>query len=162
MLASMPMNCSSKANRVRSDRCALWSTKLTLLAFQWRAPLTHFGLSWPLLPLLSIHSEHLMVILTYTLALSNYAHSILSSLPAFEIPAGSKNMPHMSSEDEKRTTAGLARAVDLLCQASGVAEWAAEHVCLQVESLKSVSSGRLGKGKWPAESSRETFRALSM
>ncbi|EAL20627.1 hypothetical protein CNBE3350 [Cryptococcus deneoformans B-3501A] len=130
--------------------------------FQWRAPLTHFSFSSPLLPLASIHSEHLMVVLTYALALSNYAHSILASLPAFEIPAGPKAMPHMSSEDEKRTTAGLARAVDLLCQASGVAEWAAENVCLQVEPLKGVSSGRLGKGKWPAESSRETFKALSM
>ncbi|TYJ53010.1 pH-response regulator protein palC [Cryptococcus floricola] len=130
--------------------------------FPWRAPLTHYNMSPPLLSLPSIHSEHLMVILTYSLALSNYAHSILQSLPAFEIPAGSKSMPHMSTEDEKRTTAGLARAVDLLCQASGVAEWASENVCLKVEPVKSAMGGRLGKGRWPAETSRETFKALSM
>ncbi|WVQ74937.1 hypothetical protein IAR50_004545 [Cryptococcus sp. DSM 104548] len=130
--------------------------------FPWKTPLTHYNMSPPLLSLPSIYSEHLMLILTYSLALSNYAHSILQSLPTFEIPAGTKSMPHMSAEDEKRTTTGLARAVDLLCQASGVAEWASENVCLNVEPVKSANGGRLGKGRWPAETSRETFKALSM
>ncbi|WVF72821.1 pH-response regulator protein palC [Kwoniella sp. CBS 6097] len=130
--------------------------------FPWSSPLTHYTLSTPTLPLLSIHSEHLFVILTYVLALSNYAHSILASLPNFEPKPGSHSMPHMSAEDEKRTTAGLSRAVDLLCQASGVADWAAENVCLVVEPIKNASAGRVGKGKWPAESSRETFKGLSM
>ncbi|KAK8854775.1 pH-response regulator protein palC [Kwoniella newhampshirensis] len=130
--------------------------------FPWRAPLTHYTMSIPLLPLLSIHSEYLMCILTYTLALSNYAHSILSSLPTFELQPGSKIAPHMSTEDEKRTTAGLGRAVDLLCQAGGVAEWAAENVCLDIEPVKTACGGRVGKNRWPAESSRETFKGLSM
>ncbi|OCF37950.1 pH-response regulator protein palC [Kwoniella heveanensis BCC8398] len=130
--------------------------------FPWSSPLTHYALSTPTLPLLSIHSEHLFVILTYVLALSNYAHSILSALPTFEPKPGSHTMPHMSTEDEKRTTAGLSRAVDLLCQASGVADWAAENVCLVVEPIKNANAGRVGKGKWPAESSRETFKGLSM
>ncbi|WWD19079.1 pH-response regulator protein palC [Kwoniella shandongensis] len=133
--------------------------------FPWRAPLTHYTMTSPLLPLISIHGEHLFVILTYTLALSNYAHSILASLPVFELQAGASKSagaaPHMSTEDEKRTAAGLTRAVDLLCQASGVAEWAAENVCLTVEPIKSASGGRLGKHRWPAESSRETFMGLS-
>ncbi|WVR00020.1 pH-response regulator protein palC [Kwoniella sp. CBS 9459] len=130
--------------------------------FPWSSPLTQYALSTPTLPLISIHSEHLFVILTYVLALSNYAHSILASLPTFEPKPGSHTMPHMSTEDEKRTTAGLSRAVDLLCQASGVADWTAENVCLVVEPIKNASAGRLGKGKWPAESSRETFKGLSM
>ncbi|WVR07500.1 pH-response regulator protein palC [Kwoniella sp. DSM 27419] len=132
--------------------------------FQWTSPLTHYTLSSPSLPLLSIHAEHLFVILTYTLALSNYAHSILASLPSFEpsSSAGSSTSYHMSNEDEKRTTAGLSRAVDLLCQAAGVADWAAENVCLLVEPVKNASGGRVGKGKWPAETSQETFKGLSM
>ncbi|WVO13475.1 hypothetical protein L204_101094 [Cryptococcus depauperatus] len=130
--------------------------------FPWCAPLTHYGFSQPLLPLLSIYSEHLMVILAYMLGLSNYAHSILSSLPPCEHSTLSKTQSHMSTEDEKKTTAGLTRAVDLLCQASGVADWAADNVCLQLEPVRSASGGRLRKDKWPAETSRETLKALSM
>ncbi|WRT68416.1 uncharacterized protein IL334_005392 [Kwoniella shivajii] len=131
-------------------------------SFPWTSPLTHYALSPPLLPLPSIHSEHLFVLLTYTLALSNYAHSILASLPTIEHkPGTSTSHMHMSNEDEKRTTTGLSRAVDLLCQASGAAEWTAENVCLQVEPVKNAN-GRVGKGKWPIEVGRETFKGLSM
>lgn len=102
--------------------------------------------------------------MTYTLALSNFAYSILAALPAFEpkssAAAGSASQ-HMSTEDEKRTTAGLARAVDLLCQASGVAEWAAENVCSYLDSAR-IASGRVGKSRWPIETNRETFRGLAM
>ncbi|OCF57248.1 pH-response regulator protein palC [Kwoniella mangroviensis CBS 10435] len=130
--------------------------------FPWTSPLTQYKLSPPLLSLPSIHSENLFVLLTYTLALSNYAHYILSSLPTYEKESVSRNL---SSEDEKRITAGLSRAVDLLCQASGLADWIAENVSLQVEPIKNALGGRLaGKGgnRWPVESNRETFKGLSM
>ncbi|WVW85602.1 hypothetical protein I302_107640 [Kwoniella bestiolae CBS 10118] len=130
--------------------------------FPWTSPLTSYKLSPPLLPLPSIHSEHLFVLLTYTLALSNYAHYILSSLPTYEKESVSRNL---SSEDEKRITAGLSRAVDLLCQASGLADWVAENVILQVEPIRNALGGRLagkGGGRWPVESGREVFKGLSM
>lgn len=100
--------------------------------------------------------------LTYTLALSNFAYSVLAALPAFEPrPGASPTSAAMSTEDEKRTTAGLARAVDLLCQASGVADWTAENVCSHLDSAR-IASGRVGKSRWPIETNRETFRGLAM
>ncbi|KAK4688581.1 hypothetical protein P7C73_g1522, partial [Tremellales sp. Uapishka_1] len=123
--------------------------------FPWRAPLTQTNGSTPLF-LPSFHSEHLFVLLTYILALSNYAHSILASLPDL----ATSNL--LSKDDEKRTTAGLSRAVDLLCQGAGIAEWAAENVAPSVEGLRVGSGGRLGRAKWPVESSAETFKGLSM
>nr|XP_018261508.1 pH-response regulator protein palC [Kwoniella dejecticola CBS 10117]OBR83666.1 pH-response regulator protein palC [Kwoniella dejecticola CBS 10117] len=130
--------------------------------FPWSSPLTSYTLSSPLLQLPSIHSEHLFVLLTYILALSNHAHSILASLPSFEPSPGQKSVPHMSAEDDKRTTAGLSRAVDLLCQASGIADWVSENVSLKIDSVKQASGGRVGGQKWPIESNRETFKGLSM
>jgi hypothetical protein len=56
----------------------------------------------------------------------------------------------------------LARAVDLLCQASGVAEWTAEEVCGKVEGVRIGSGGRVGKYRWPIEVSAETMRGLAM
>lgn len=133
---------------------------LTLSVFSWRSSLTQSS-STPLLPLPSFHAEHLFVLVTYTLALSNYAHSILASLPTFEPSPGSSSVPHMTSEDEKRTTAGLARAVDLLCQAAGIAQWAAENVCPGLDGIRSAT-GRVGKHRWPIETSAESLRGLSM
>ena len=121
-------------------------------AFQWRPSLTSY-VSLPTLPLPSIHAEHLFVLLTYTLALSNYAHSILATLPT---PSD-----HVTADEEKRITAGLARAVDLLCQAAGIAEWTAENVCPLVDSVRNAS-GRLGKYRWPVETGAEAFRGLAM
>lgn len=109
----------------------------------------------------SIHAEHLMVLLTYTLALTNYAHSILASLPSYEPSPGSNAKPHLTAEEEKRAAAGLARAVDLLCQASGVAQWTAENVCPKLDGVKKAI-GRLGKSKWPVETQEDSYRGLSM
>nr|XP_019011489.1 pH-response regulator protein palC [Kwoniella pini CBS 10737]OCF50270.1 pH-response regulator protein palC [Kwoniella pini CBS 10737] len=130
--------------------------------FPWTSPLTSYTLSSPILHLPSIHSEHLFVLLTYVLALSNHAHSILDALPSFEPNPGQKSIPHMSKEDDQRTTAGLSRAVDLLCQASGIAEWTSENVSLKVDPVKQACGGRVGGQKWPIESNRETFKGLSM
>lgn len=110
----------------------------------------------------TIHAEHLMVLLTYTLAVSNYAHSILASLPSYEpSPGASTSKAHVTSEDEKRIAAGLARAVDLLCQASGVAQWTAENVCPKLDGVKKAV-GRLGKSRWPLEGGEDAYRGLSM
>ena len=117
-------------------------------------------MSAPLLPLPSIHYEHLFVLVTYTLALSNYTAAILAGLPKFEPKQGEPR--HMSKEDEKRTTAGLARAVDLLCQAAGAAEWASQTVLPSLESVRTISGGRAGKHRWPIEAGPESFRGLSM
>jgi len=68
----------------------------------------------------------------------------------------------MSSDDEKKTSAGLARVVELLCQASGVADWAAETVAPLVEPVRAASGGRVGKNKWPVEVTAEALRGLSM
>lgn len=127
--------------------------------FQWRPPLTQYTVSAPLLPLPSIHCEHLFVLLAYILALSNYAATILASLPSFEPKQGESR--HMTTEDEKRTTAGLARAVDLLCQAAGVAEWTAENVIPSLEPIRATSGGRAGKYRWPIEAGPEFFRGLA-
>jgi hypothetical protein len=97
--------------------------------------------------------------LTYALSLSNYAHSVLKSLP---FPSADGPASAMSTEDEKRVTAGLARAVDLLCQAAGVADWTAEHVCPAVETSRTSSGGKIGKGKWPLDIGSETLRGLVM
>lgn len=123
--------------------------------FHWRSPLTHYTISTPLLPLHSLHSEHLFVLVAYILALSNYAASILASLP--QIQGG-----HLTTEEEKRTTAGLARAVDLLCQAAGVADWTAENVIIVLDPIRTASGGRIGKHRWPIEASAEALRGLSM
>jgi hypothetical protein len=116
---------------------------LTLSVFSWRSSLTQSSSS-PLLPLPSFHAEHLFVLVTYTLALSNYAHSILASLPTFEPSAGSSSVPHMTSDDEKRTTAGLA-----------------ENVCPGLDGIRSAT-GRVGKHRWPIETSGESLRGVSM
>jgi len=113
----------------------------------------------PLLPLPSIYFEYLFTLLTYTLALSNYAASILASLPSFEPRQGESR--HMTADDEKRTTAGLARAVDLLCQAAGVADWTAENVVASLDPIRATTGGRAGKYRWPIEAGPEFFRGLS-
>ena len=113
----------------------------------------------PLLPLPSIYFEYLFTLLTYTLALSNYAASILASLPSFEPRQGESK--HMTADDEKRTTAGLARAVDLLCQAAGVADWTAENVVASLDPIRATTGGRAGKYRWPIEAGPEFFRGLS-
>lgn len=109
----------------------------------------------------SIHAEHYFVLLTYTFALSNYAHSILAGLPTFETNGGS-GVPNITAEDEKKTSAGLARAVDLLSQAAGVAEWASVNATPQLEAPRTAAGGRVGRAKWPVETGSEAFRALSM
>jgi hypothetical protein len=109
----------------------------------------------------SIQAEQLMVMFTYILALSNYAYSILESLPSFEPSPGSLSKAHMTAEDEKRTAAGLARAVELLCQASGIAKWTADELCPKLDGVKKAM-GRLGKHKWPIEASEDACRGLSM
>lgn len=110
----------------------------------------------------TIHSEHVFVVLTHILATSNYAHAILAGLPVFEPPANSSTSLttlHMSTEDEKKTTAGLARAVDLLCQAAGIADWACDHVVPVLNFVKGSNSKRI---PWPLETGVEAFRGLSM
>jgi hypothetical protein len=67
----------------------------------------------------------------------------------------------MTTEDEKRTTSGLARAVDLLCQSAGVAEWTAENVVPSLDPIRATSGGRAGKHKWPIEAGPEFFRGLA-
>ncbi|BEJ13806.1 hypothetical protein CspHIS471_0309800 [Cutaneotrichosporon sp. HIS471] len=129
--------------------------------FPWASSLTRYAVSAPLLPFPSIHAEHHFVLLVYTIALCNYAASILSSLPIFE--STGRGVPALSTEDEKKTTAALSRAVDLLSQASGVADWAATNVAPQLEEGRKATGGRVGKGyKWPVETGPEGFRGLSM
>ncbi|EIW67251.1 hypothetical protein TREMEDRAFT_33779 [Tremella mesenterica DSM 1558] len=128
--------------------------------FQWRSSLTSYSLTTPLLPFPSMHAEHLFVMLTYSLALVNHAHHVLNSLPKFEPPPGQK--ASMTSEEEKRTTAGLAKGVDLLSQAAGVMEWTAGEVVPLVEMARVAAGGRIGKGRWPVECGSETMRGLAM
>lgn len=108
------------------------------------------------------------MLVAYALALNNYARLILDSLPVGALGTGgggsvSVSAQRLTADEEKRTAAGLARAVDLLCQAAGVMQWAADTVCPAVESAR-AASGRLGKGKvkWPAETGAEACRGLSM
>lgn len=129
--------------------------------FLWASSLTRYPVSAPLLPFPTIHAEHHFVLLVYTIALCNYADSILSSLPTFE--SSGRGVPTLSTEDEKKTTAALTRAVDLLSQASGVADWAATNVTPQLDEGRKATGGRVGKGtKWPVETGPEGFRGLSM
>lgn len=48
----------------------------------------------------------------------------------------------------------------MLCQASGVAEWTAENVCMALEGVK--KAGKMGKRGWPLESGAEGLRGLAM
>jgi hypothetical protein len=171
--ASTLIHCCFAANQVGSSpsstpflrHSATQSFRCSLLTnpavFGWKAPLTDYPFSPPVLPMPSINAEHLMVLLTYTLALSNYAHSILASLPSYEPTPGSTSKPHLTAEEEKRAATGLARAVDLLCQASGIAQWTAENVCPKLDGVKKAI-GRLGKSKWPVEAGEDTYRGLAM
>ena len=54
-------------------------------------------------------------------------HGVASSVSHRPSAAGKGAV--LTPEEEKKVTAGLARAVDLLCQASGIATWTAENVC---------------------------------
>ena len=101
-----------------------------------------------------------MVLLTYALSLSNYARDILGSLPNFDRDPGRPPRP-MTAEEDKKAAAGLARVVDLLCQASGIVQYAADNICPKLEGSKQVVR-RLGKAKWPVESGEDAFRGLSM
>ena len=100
------------------------------------------------------------MLLAYCFALSNHAHYVLGTLPATEPTPGIK--ARLTDEEEKRMSAGLAKAVDLLSQASGVAEWTAEHVIPAVDAARVASGGRIGKTRWPVETGSETFRGLAM
>lgn len=100
------------------------------------------------------------MLLVYVFALGNYAHSILGSLPSFE--AGPNGVPNITAEDEKKTSAALARAVDLLSQAAGVAEYASAHVAPQLDAPRTAAGGRAGKYKWPVETGSEAFKGLSL
>ncbi|TXT08605.1 hypothetical protein VHUM_02733 [Vanrija humicola] len=132
------------------------------LAFPWKSPLTASLTSSSLLSLPSIQAEHFYVVLTYSIALANYAHAILQGLPRFEVEPGSKAVPNITVEDAQKTNAGLTRAVDLLSQASGVADWAALNVSPGLEPARQATGGRLGRSKWPVETGPEAFRAISM
>ena len=146
------------------------------MVFPWRPSLTHYPMSTPTLGLPGIHSEHFFVLLAYALALSNHAYSILHALPIFELESSSSSSgtnkgkgksgsmagaAQLTSEDEKRITNGLTRAVDLLCQASGVLTYISEKVMPELEGIKKAQ-GRLGKHRWPIETGPESIRALSM
>ncbi|ORX38531.1 hypothetical protein BD324DRAFT_578025 [Kockovaella imperatae] len=142
------------------------------LSFTWTPSLTSYPLKTPALTLPSIHAEHLFVLLVYALSLSNYANSILRSLPVFESIQDSKGkskaggaaqsvVGRLTAEDEKKITVGLGRAVDLLCQASGIATYVADKICPVFEGAKK-GAGRNGKLKWPVETGAEAFRGLAM
>jgi hypothetical protein len=100
------------------------------------------------------------VLLVHVFAQCNYAHAILAALPSFE--PGPHGAPNITAEDEKRASAALARAVDLLCQAAGVAEWASMHVAPLLDAPRTAAGGRAGKYKWPVETGSEAFKGLSL
>ncbi|KAL1406315.1 hypothetical protein Q8F55_008011 [Vanrija albida] len=132
------------------------------LAFPWKSSLTASLTSNSVLTFPTIEAEHYYVVLAYSIALANYAHAILNALPRFEAEPGSKAVPNIIVEDAQKTNAGLTRAVDLLSQASGVADWAAANVSPGLEPARQATGGRLGRSKWPVETGPEAFRALSM
>jgi hypothetical protein len=103
-------------------------------------------------PLPTPASEYLFVSLSYAMALSNHALSMLPPLPTPE------NNLVTSTEQEKATTAQYARCVELLCQASGILQWMGTSVVLDVEQARMAS----GKTKWPIECSRDVLAALSL
>lgn len=104
--------------------------------------------------------EHYFVLLVHTIALANYAHSILDGLPQFEAKGG--QAPIITKEDEQKTSAGLTRAVDLLSQAAGIAEYTAENITPQLDAGRTTTGGRLGKYRWPVETGGEAMTGLSM
>ncbi|KAL7418813.1 hypothetical protein Q5752_006497 [Cryptotrichosporon argae] len=125
------------------------------LAFTWHLPLS--SRSAPaVLP--SIHSEHLLLLLTYALALANYAHALLAALALPDDAAHAAAQPSAAAAqravDDPAVAATINRAVELLVLAAGVASYAADHV------PSAVSAGR--KGTAPAELEPEVLRAVSM
>ncbi|KAI9571157.1 BRO1 domain-containing protein [Boletus coccyginus] len=121
--------------------------------FSWRTTLssTLFNTS-PRLRLPSLQADLASTLLTYAMALSNFSHSVIDSLGAYEHERA------ISEKERKEKDERLNFGVTLLCRASGVFSAISEGV---LGELDKVGSG--GAGSWvrPPDLSKEVNAALS-
>lgn len=140
--------------------------------FSWRATLTHSILPNPSrhnLP--TLLAEQAFVLLTHLEALANLSSALLLALSPTasgaqaSITAAARAYEHdatLSTEQRKAKDAKLGQAADLLCRASGVGEYLAEHVLGEWErERRQRGGGGRGKGKAPAEGSKAFVQGLS-
>lgn len=94
-----------------------------MLVFSWRTTLsaTLFNNS-PRLRLPSLHADLASTLVTYAMALSNFAHSVIASLGAYEYERA------ISEKERKEKDEKLNFGVTLLCRASGVFSTISETV----------------------------------
>ncbi|KAF8843047.1 hypothetical protein BDN67DRAFT_964942 [Paxillus ammoniavirescens] len=130
--------------------------------FSWRTTLssTLFHTS-PRLRLPSLHADLASTLLTYSMALSNFSHSVVSSLGAYEYERA------ISEKERKEKDERLNFGVLLLCRASGIYTAIGEGVLGELErSLSargSAEGSRGGRGGWvrPPDLGKEVNAALA-
>ncbi|KIK92667.1 hypothetical protein PAXRUDRAFT_829743 [Paxillus rubicundulus Ve08.2h10] len=130
--------------------------------FSWRTTLssTLFHTS-PRLRLPSLHADLASTLLTYSMALSNFSHSVVSSLGAYEYERA------ISEKERKDKDERLNFGVLLLCRASGIHTAIGEGVLGELERASnacgSAEGSRGGRGGWvrPPDLEKEVNAALT-
>ncbi|KAF9010615.1 hypothetical protein BDQ17DRAFT_933061 [Cyathus striatus] len=121
--------------------------------FSWRTTLSSnlFHTS-PRLSVPGLHADYAFTLLTFAFALSNLAHTVVSSLGNYESERA------ISDEERKRKDEQLNVAVGFLCKASGIFTYVSDTVLPEWEVNR--SGGPPGFNK-PPELSREINNALA-
>ncbi|KAH7888890.1 BRO1-like domain-containing protein [Phlebopus sp. FC_14] len=126
--------------RLRNEPMVSWRTTLSSSLFH----------TSPRLSLPSLHADLASSILTYGMALSNFARSTVRSLGTYERERA------ISDKERKEKDSQLEVAVKLLCRASGVFQFLCDDVLVEWEKAE-------GGGGWtrPPDLSREVNSALA-
>lgn len=127
-----------------------WVADRCTLVFSWRTTLsaTLFNNS-PRLRLPSLQADLASTLLTYAMALSNFSHSVITSLGAYEFERA------ISEKERKEKDERLNFGVTLLCRASGVFSTISEGVLGELDTV--------ANGGWvrPPDLSKEVNVALA-
>ncbi|KAF8198069.1 hypothetical protein BJ912DRAFT_922770 [Pholiota molesta] len=120
--------------------------------FSWRTTLSaNLFNSSPRLDIPGLHADYSFSLLTYAFALSNLAHSIVSSVGIYEHDRA------ISDTDRKAKDDRLNVAVDFLCRASGIFTFIANTVIPEWETNRTSPPGF----QRPPDVSREINSALA-
>ncbi|KAF4620946.1 hypothetical protein D9613_000321 [Agrocybe pediades] len=116
--------------------------------FSWRITLTESGFrDSPRMDLPGLHAEYSFVLLTYAFALSNLAHSIVTSVGEYEKDRAISDAER-KAKDERLNVAG-----DFLCRASGIFTHISDIVLSEWQTSRAF--------KRPPDLSKEVTSALA-
>ncbi|KAF8160703.1 BRO1 domain-containing protein [Crassisporium funariophilum] len=124
----------------------------TETTFSWRTTLSaHLFNNSPRLALTGLHADYALALLTYAFALSNLAHSIVTSVGQYE------NDRAISDAERRAKDEQLKVALDFLCRASGIFTYVSDVVLPDWETNRDSPPG----ANKPPDVSREVNNALA-